>query len=96
MWQEGILEVNVWKLAGSEDALRLLAAALLCSGNALDGGGHIVLQKSRSHLTILGPRRVTWNKFQTKDLRILADSVQNEVSMATSLPELYVPRELAD
>lgn len=39
--------------------------------------------KSRSHLEILGARRVTQTKFQTEDPETWGDTVQNLVAMAT-------------
>jgi len=45
-------------------------------------------KKSRSHLTILGIRIVTWSKSSTEDGESLGSTLQNLVTMATWCLEL--------
>ena len=47
------------------------------------GRGAHIFKKSRSHLRILGARRMTWGKFCTEDPKILATTIQIVVIMAT-------------
>jgi hypothetical protein len=47
------------------------------------GRGTQIFQKYRSHLQILGTRRVTWSKFHTEDWQILGAMVQNLVTQVT-------------
>jgi hypothetical protein len=44
---------------------------------------HLIFQKSRRHLEILGPIRVTWNKFHTQDPKILGACLQNLFALVT-------------
>jgi hypothetical protein len=50
--------------------------------------GAQIFQKSRSHLKILGARRVTWSKFRTEDPQILGATVQNLVARDFCTPGL--------
>ena len=45
-----------------------------------------ILQKSSSHLQLLGVTRVTWSKFHIEDPQILGATVQNLVARATWCP----------
>jgi len=42
-----------------------------------------IFQKYRSHLKVLGTRRVTCSKFRTEDTQILGDTVKKLVARAT-------------
>jgi len=48
--------------------------------------GAQIFQKSRSHLKILGARRVIWSKFHTEDPQILGVIVEKVVARATWYP----------
>jgi hypothetical protein len=48
--------------------------------------GAQIFEKSRSHLKILGVRRVTWCTFHTQDPQILDTTIQNFFATATWLP----------
>ena len=66
----------VWKLFEQilycKEVLRLLAVCIF--GGIHSRYAHI-FQKSKSHLKILGARRVTWSKFHTEDPQILGATI---------------------
>ena len=53
---------------------------------SLSWGGTETVRKSRSHFKILGPKRVTWNKFRIEDPQILGVAVANLVARDLSNP----------
>ena len=53
--------------------------------------GSRILQKPRSHLKILGTRRVTWNQFHTENPQILGATLLSLVAMVTDARDLCVP-----
>ena len=50
----------------------------------------------RSHLQILGVRRMTWSKFRTEDQQMLGVTVQNLVAPVLRTPAYRVQKPIRD
>jgi len=65
----------------------------LVSDKMLQYTGAQIFQKSRSFLRILGTSKVTWSTFDTKDSRIVGDTVQSVVTLAPGIFARYFEKE---
>jgi len=49
--------------------------------SCVEARGPLIFKKSRSHLNVLGTRRVTQSKFHTQDPKILGTTIKNLVAL---------------
>jgi hypothetical protein len=56
--------------------------------------GAIIFQISRTHIKILGARRVMWSKFYTEEPQTFGAKVKKAVTMTTRRPQFVHPRAI--